>query len=164
MHERRYHLNESSSARLGGSQQLEILPSPNSKQTQSLGASLSDRRITWAPNFLISAVIFIRRRDFNVRLSSSVYYVAHEFHNSAQLVRLYFGNPPIFWISAYILEKRLYFEQAPKLFVCANILGKRQYFMIFCLILLLQIFCVYFQYLFMHFCVRQYFWRNCFET
>jgi hypothetical protein len=34
----------------------------------------------------------------------------------------------------------------------------------FCLILLLQIFCVYFQYLFMHFCVRQYFWRNCFET
>jgi hypothetical protein len=31
-------LNESSSARLGGSQQLEILPSPNSKQTQSLGA------------------------------------------------------------------------------------------------------------------------------
>jgi hypothetical protein len=37
IHERRNHLNESSSARLGGSQQLEILPSPNSKQTQSLG-------------------------------------------------------------------------------------------------------------------------------
>jgi hypothetical protein len=32
---------------------------------------------------LISAVIFIRRGDFNVRLGSSVYYVAHEFYNSA---------------------------------------------------------------------------------
>ena len=31
-------LNESSSARLGGSQQLEILPSPNSKQAQNLSA------------------------------------------------------------------------------------------------------------------------------
>ncbi len=38
MQERQHHLNESSSARLRGSQQLEILPSPNSKQTQSLGA------------------------------------------------------------------------------------------------------------------------------
>jgi hypothetical protein len=38
MHDRRHHLNESSSARLGGSQQLEILPSPNSKQTHNLGA------------------------------------------------------------------------------------------------------------------------------
>jgi hypothetical protein len=23
--------------------------------------------------------------------------------------------------------------------------------------------CVYFQYLFMHLCMRQYFWRNCFD-
>ncbi len=38
MNERRHHLNESSSARLGGSQQLEILPSPNSKQAQILSA------------------------------------------------------------------------------------------------------------------------------
>ena len=38
MEERQHHLNESSSARLGGSQQLEILPSPNSKQTQNLGS------------------------------------------------------------------------------------------------------------------------------
>ncbi len=35
MEERQHHLNESSSARLGRSQKLEILPSPNSK---SLGA------------------------------------------------------------------------------------------------------------------------------
>ncbi len=31
-------LNESSSARLGGSQQLEILPSPNSKRAQNFAA------------------------------------------------------------------------------------------------------------------------------
>jgi hypothetical protein len=31
-------LNESSSARLGGSQQLEILPSPNSKRAQDFSA------------------------------------------------------------------------------------------------------------------------------
>ena len=31
-------LNKSSSARLGGSQQLEILPSPNGKQAHNLGA------------------------------------------------------------------------------------------------------------------------------
>jgi hypothetical protein len=72
MHERRHHLNENSSARLGGSQQLEILPSP-----------IVSRHTTWAPNFLISAEIFSRHGDFNVRLSSSVYYVAHEFYNSA---------------------------------------------------------------------------------
>ena len=88
MHERQHHPNESSSARLGGSQQLEILPSPNSKQTQSLGACFSDGRMTWAPRFLICAVIFIRRGDFNVRLVSSVYYVAQQFYNSAQLWRL----------------------------------------------------------------------------
>jgi hypothetical protein len=87
------------------------------------------------------------------------------FWKSAYILekRLYFGKAPIFWKSAYILEKRLYFEQAPIFYACANILGKRQYFMIFCLILLLQIFCVYFHYLFMHFCMRQYFWGNCFE-
>ena len=73
MKERQHHLNESSSARLRRSQKLEILPSPNSK---SLGA-----------NFLMDAYIwriyFDRRRDFNVRLVSVVYYVAHIFYNSA---------------------------------------------------------------------------------
>ncbi len=33
-------LNESSSARLGGSQQLEILPSPNSKRAQDFSAQI----------------------------------------------------------------------------------------------------------------------------
>jgi hypothetical protein len=47
-------------------------------------------------------------------------------------------------------------------------LGKRQYFGNFCLMILLDFvaanICVYFQNLFMHFFVRQYFWRICFEA
>jgi hypothetical protein len=71
MEERQYHLNESSSARLGRSQKLEILPSPNSK---SLGAySLTD------------AYIFYRCRDFNSALLLS--YI---------MWRIYFGDPQIF--------------------------------------------------------------------
>ena len=69
MEERQYHLNESSSARLGRSKKLEILPSPNSK---SMGA-----------NFLMDAYIwriyFDRRRDFNVPLVTVVYYDAQIF-------------------------------------------------------------------------------------
>jgi hypothetical protein len=37
-------LNQSSSARLGGSQQLEILPSPNSKRAPGFSAQILDRR------------------------------------------------------------------------------------------------------------------------
>jgi hypothetical protein len=79
---------------------------------------------------------------------------------AAYICRLYL--PPIFWKSAHI------FEQAPIFYACANILGKRQYFNDFCNKFLLDFvaanICVYFQYLFMHFCVRQYFWRICFEA
>jgi hypothetical protein len=127
---------------------LEILPSPNSK---SLGAY-----------FLMDAYIFDKRRDFNVRLVYIVYYVgahilqfriawAHVFWTCAYILdmRIYFEHAHIFWTCAYILRKRIHFEQTPifcvyanKFFVAANI-------------------CVYFQYLFMHFCVRQYFWYNC---
>jgi hypothetical protein len=57
MEERQHHLNESSSARLRRIQKLEILPSPNSKSF-------------WAHIF------FIRRRDFNGRLVTVVYYEA----------------------------------------------------------------------------------------
>jgi hypothetical protein len=70
--------------------------------------------------------------------------------------------------SAYILREHLYFEKVPIFCECANILGKRQYFDNFCLRILLDFvaanICEYFQYFFMHFCVRQYFWRNCFEA
>ncbi len=76
-------------------------------------AQIVSRRTTWAPNFIIRAEIFIRRGDFNVRLSSSVNYVAHEFYNSAQLFRLNFGHLPKFWADAYILKIRLNFHEAP---------------------------------------------------
>jgi hypothetical protein len=83
---------------------------------------------------------------------------------AAYIFHLYL--PPTF--AAYILEIRLHFEQAPIFYACANILGKCQYFDNFCNEFLLDLgtanICVYFQYLFMHFCMRQYFWRNCFEA
>jgi hypothetical protein len=187
MNERQHHLNESSSAILGRSQQLKILPSPNSKQTQSLGADFSDGRIALAPIFLISteiltSALFISyimwRSNFTIPHSFAAYileiglYFGHPpiFWKSAYIleIRLYFGHPPIFWISAYILEIRLYFEQAPMFYACANILGKSQYFDNFLQWVLLDFvaanICVYFQYLFMHFYVRQYFWRNCSEA
>jgi hypothetical protein len=67
MEERQHHLNESSSARLGRSQKFEILSSPNSK---SLGA-----------------YILHRRRDFNVRFVTVVYYGAHIFLICADILR-----------------------------------------------------------------------------
>jgi hypothetical protein len=83
---------------------------------------------------------------------------------SAYIFRLYL--PPTF--SAYILEVRLHFEQASIFYACRNILDKCQYFDDFCNKFLLDFVAanifVYFQYLFMHFCVRQYFWCSCFET
>jgi hypothetical protein len=72
-------LNESSSARLGGIQQLEILPSTNSKRAQNFSAwvligaeILEARQFCWRRDFT-------RRWDFNVRLSSIAYYQAHGF-------------------------------------------------------------------------------------
>jgi len=107
-------LNESSSARPGGGQQLGILPSPNSKRT---------------PNF--SADIFARRGDFNacqdsiVRLyfcQTPTFCIPANILGGAYIlyIRQYFGYPPIFSWDANILEG-------------ANILW-------ICLILLLQIF------------------------
>ena len=113
MHERRHHLNESSSARLGGSQQLEILPSPNSKQTQSLDADFSDGRIALAHIFLISAEILTSALFLSYIMWRSNFTIPHSFAAYILDIRLYFGHPPIFWTSAYILRKRLHFEQAP---------------------------------------------------
>jgi hypothetical protein len=50
----------------------------------------------------------------------------------------------------------------PIFYVLANILGMRQYFMILLDFVAANI-CVYFQLLFMHFSMHQYFWRNCFN-
>ncbi len=65
----------SSSARPGGSQQLKIPPSPNSKRTPN-----------FPPTFWLGAEIFARRGDFNARQGS--------------IVRLYFYQAPIFCIPA----------------------------------------------------------------
>ncbi len=80
-------LNESSSASLGGSQQLEILLSPNSKR---------------AANFFQIRWYFTRRGDFNTRQDSI------GFWKSANIFmrRQYFGNLPIFSWDANILEIR----------------------------------------------------------
>ncbi len=68
-------LNESSSARPGGSQQWKILPSPNSKRAPNFSAQILTRRRN-----------FPRRKDSIVRHSSIVrlnFYQAHKFYMSA---------------------------------------------------------------------------------
>jgi len=50
----------------------------------------------------------------------------------------------------------------PIFYVFADILGRRQYFMILLDFVAANI-CVYFQYLFMHLSMHQYFWRNSFN-
>jgi hypothetical protein len=50
----------------------------------------------------------------------------------------------------------------PIFYIVANILGGRQCFMILLDFVAANI-CVYFQYLFMHLCMRQYFWGTCFD-
>ncbi len=101
-------LNESSSARPGGSQQLDIPPSPNSKRT---------------PNF--SADIFARRGDFNARQDPIVrlyFYQAPTFCIPAKIlgIRQYFHetprfrHSPIFSWDAKILGNRQYFHETPR--------------------------------------------------
>jgi hypothetical protein len=77
MNKRQNHLKESSSARLGSSQQLEILPSPNSKQTQSLGADFSDGRITLIGAEILTSALFLSyimwRSNFTIPHSFAAY-------------------------------------------------------------------------------------------
>jgi hypothetical protein len=119
MNERQHHLNESSSARLGRSQQLEILPSPNSKQTQSLDADFSDGRIALAHIFLISAEILTSALFLSYIMLRSNFTIPHSFAAYILDIRLYLGHPPIFWTSTYILRKRPHFEEAPIFYACA---------------------------------------------
>jgi hypothetical protein len=70
-------LNESSSARLGGSQQLEILPSPNIKSAPNFSAQILDRRGKFRGAEILPGA------DFNVRHSSIAYYQVHKFCMSA---------------------------------------------------------------------------------
>jgi hypothetical protein len=98
-------LNESSSASPGGSQQLEIPPSLNTKR---------------AASFFQFRWFFTRREDFKARQDS--------------IVRLFFCSVPIFCKSAWFFEKRQYFSNQPFFFKSANlsqillISEKRQYF------------------------------------
>ncbi len=82
-------LNESSSASPGGSQQLEIPPSPNSR---------------WAPNF--SADIFARRGDFNALQD----YIARLYFYQTPI----FCIPAKILGGAYILYIRQYFHETPR--------------------------------------------------
>ncbi len=93
-------LNESSSASPGGSQQLEIPPSPNSKR---------------AANF------FQIRGDFNARQDSIVrlYFSARCQH---------FVNPPIFLRGANIFQIRLFFYKALTFSKSAYFSVRRQHF------------------------------------
>jgi hypothetical protein len=59
--------------------------------------------------------------------------------------------------------KRLYFGQAPIFYVFADILGKRQYFMILLDFVAANILCIFSVFIYA-FCMRQHFWRNCFEA
>ncbi len=81
-------LNERSSARPGGSQQLGIPPSPNSKQTPNF----SDDIFAWRGEFA-------RHGDFNACQDP--------------IVGLYFYQAPIFCIPAKIFMRRQYFEHPP---------------------------------------------------
>ncbi len=73
-----------------------------------------------------------------------------------------FSSPPIFCIDARILDIRRNFHEMQEFYAFADILGGHQYFMILLDFVAANI-CVYFQYLFMHLCMHQYFWRNCFD-
>ncbi len=128
MNERQYHLNESSSARLGRSQQLEILPSPNSKQTQSFCADFSDGHIALAHIFLISAEILTSALFLSYIMWRSNFTIPHSFAAYILDICLYFGNPPLFWTSAYILDIRLYFGNPPIFWTSADILDIRLHF------------------------------------
>jgi hypothetical protein len=111
-------LNESSSASPGGSQQLEIPPSLNSKR---------------AASFFQFRWFFTRRRDFNAHQDSIVHLFfcrAPTFYKSACFfVRLqYFPNPPDFCKSANIFQICLIFWKAPVFSKSAWFSEKRQYF------------------------------------
>ncbi len=69
---------------------------------------------------------------------------------------------PEFLPDARILYIRSNFLETMEFYAFADILGGRQYFMILLDFAAANI-CVYFQYLFMHLCMRQYFWCNCFD-
>ncbi len=159
-------LNESSSASPGGSQQLEIPPSLNSKR---------------AANFFQSPWFFTRLGDFNARHDSIVglfFCKAPTFCKSACFLwkRQYFPSPPDFMKSANIFQIRLIFWKAPIFLQSAWFSEKCQYSsnppdfsksarnLWIRLIFVAANICVYFQYLFFCILIKYapiFYWRNC---
>ncbi len=131
-------LNESSSARLGGSQQLEIPPSLNSKR---------------AASFFQFRWFFTRRGDFN---APQGFYRPPDFCKSAKIsqIRLIFVKAPRFLKSAWFSEKRQDFVNPPnfckstKISQICLIFVKAQEFRKSAWFFLTANICMYFQYLF----------------
>jgi hypothetical protein len=69
-------LNESSSARLGGSQQLEILASPNSKRAQTFPLKF------WIGAEILEAQKFYQARRFQWRFFAGILGIRHNFHET----------------------------------------------------------------------------------
>ncbi len=95
-------LNESSSARLGGSQQLEILPSPHSKRGQNFSAwvligaeILMARQFCWRSNFTRCGdfMDFVFRRSFPQKFSAKAFGRSFPQQISACILR----QPPQFF-------------------------------------------------------------------
>ncbi len=102
-------LNESSSARPEGSQQLEIPPSPNSKRTSNFSANILARRRDFhyrTPIFLPGAYILYTRLDFHEtpRFQASVIILS---------IRPNFKHPPEFSWDAKISGICQYFHRTP---------------------------------------------------
>ncbi len=112
-------MTESSSARPGGSQQLEIPPS----------------EILTPAKVLSHPYIFTRRLYF-------VYPPRFSWYGKISGICQYFRHPPEFLWDANILGIRQNFHETPRFYVFANILNRRQ-ILWFCLIFLLQILCIF---------------------
>jgi hypothetical protein len=95
-------LNESSSARPGGSQQLGIPPSPNSKRTPNF----SRRYFCLAREFLPGAEILTPPRSYCTPIFLPGAYIL--------CTRQDFHETPLFWASANILGIRQYFHESPR--------------------------------------------------
>ncbi len=74
----------------------------------------------------------------------------------------HFSNPPIFLWVTNIFQTRLSFCESANIFQVRLFLKNAKNLWI-CLIFVAANICVYFQYLFMHLSIRQYFWCNCFN-
>ncbi len=145
-------LKESSSARLGGSQQLEILPSPNSKRTPDFSAwiligaeILEAHQFWWRSNFT-------RRGNFKSALVLS--YI---------IWRMNFAFAQEFSAANFSLNfKHLsQFSWDAEISCFLNIL-RGYWYLLFCLILCCKYLCIFSVFIYA-LCMRQYFWCNCFQ-